>query len=226
MTISALIDKQDNFEIVRDQIAAILVAESASQQNLATIAGRVDLTPWQYDVYTERSNPWAKWLNTSDLPTDVTPIVNVWVDASQFPRDRGSPVGRSQGHDVTYNIDVYAYGLSEDNPAGGHLPGDAAAGEQIGHIVKLLRNILISGDYTYLDLRGVVSERWIQSLTFFQPSQDAQGVQNIRGARMTLVVKMVESSPQVTGDTLESIFTEVRRDGDGKVLFDVDISVT
>ena len=40
MTIQALIDKQDSFEIVRDKIGLILASESASQQALATAAAK------------------------------------------------------------------------------------------------------------------------------------------------------------------------------------------
>ena len=59
--ISELIDKQDNFEIVRDQIAAILVNEVASQMALATAEAK-DPEDWNLQIFTERSNPWEKWL--------------------------------------------------------------------------------------------------------------------------------------------------------------------
>lgn len=45
MTLQALIDKQDSVEIIRDQIAAILVQEIANQQALA-IADSKDPALW------------------------------------------------------------------------------------------------------------------------------------------------------------------------------------
>ena len=75
-----LIDKQDNFEVIRDQIAAVLVAETANQMQLATNAAK-DPQGWKLRVFTERSNPWEQWLNGA---TDKSPLVNVWYDNSNF----------------------------------------------------------------------------------------------------------------------------------------------
>jgi len=70
-----LIDKQDSFEIIRDQIAAILSTEVASQMALA-IAEAKEPNDWKMRIFIERSNPWEQWLNN---PTeDKSPIVNVW----------------------------------------------------------------------------------------------------------------------------------------------------
>ena len=60
--IAELIDKQDNSEIVRDQIAAILATEVANQQALATADGK-DPADYKLRIYTERSNPWEAFLN-------------------------------------------------------------------------------------------------------------------------------------------------------------------
>ena len=46
-----LIDKLDTFEIVRDEIAAILATEIASQEALA--AGEPDPTLWRLRVFLE-----------------------------------------------------------------------------------------------------------------------------------------------------------------------------
>ena len=71
--ISALIDKLDNYEIIRDRVALILKEEQASQQLLATEAGK-DPSLWGLRVFIERSNPW-EFMRTDNgrPPTDRTP---------------------------------------------------------------------------------------------------------------------------------------------------------
>ena len=56
-TLPSLIDKQDSFEIVRDQIAGILYENQLAQQALAVTAGK-DPALWELRVFTEATNPW------------------------------------------------------------------------------------------------------------------------------------------------------------------------
>lgn len=219
-TLTSLIDKQDNFEIVRDQIAGILVAEVENQMVLAQ-AGLQDPNLWKLDVYTERANPWDKWLNAPSNPADTVPIVNVWYDNGQFPENRGGTVN-VQGHNTTYNIDILGYGASKSDGATGHITGDKSASLEAQRGLRLVRNILMSALNVNLQLKGLVSKRWVQSITAFQPSQDTQAAQNILGIRMAFEVWMVETSPQFTPTDLEGIFTEITRDGDGKILLQAE----
>ncbi len=100
MTISTLIDKQDSFEIIRDQIAAILAIEVASQMQLATDGGE-NPDDWKLRIYTERSNPWEQLLNEQ---SDQSPIVNVWYDNSNFDPS-GSNIVERQKTEGVFNID-------------------------------------------------------------------------------------------------------------------------
>ena len=117
--LQGLIDKQDNVEIIRDQIGAILVAETLNQVALAPGAGK-DPDDWELRIFTERSNPWEQFL--SENPTS-TPIVNVWVDSTNYNRS-GSNVMQRQETVATYNVDVYGYCLSAGVPGGGHSRGE------------------------------------------------------------------------------------------------------
>jgi hypothetical protein len=218
-TLTELIDKQDNFEIVRDQIAGILETEQLNQQQLAIDGGK-DPDNWRLNVYLERSNPWEQWLRNNDVE-DTAPIVNVWVDNSSMPGNRGDTV-QTQGHDVTYNIDCYGYGVSKDDANGGHVAGDKVSALEAQRAIRLVRNILFASLNTYLQLRGLVTERKAQSFTFFQAAQDTQPTQNVQAARLSLVVKMIETSPEITGETLESIYTQVKRASDGKVVIEAE----
>lgn len=212
--IDTLIDKVDNSELIRDQIAAILVTESASQQALAVAASR-DPAPWKFRTFVERSDPWAEWMD--DAPADTSPIVSVRFDNSSFDGAASDVVQRQKAVGI-FNIDVYGYGVSADS-SGGHVPGDMVAAFECQRAMRLVRNILMAGTYTYLGFaRGaLVWKRWPQSITCFQPDKGEKAMQQVSGARLALEVHFSESSPQVTGVTLETLTATVKRASDGLV---------
>ncbi len=215
--IDILIDKQDSFEVVRDQLAAILVSEVANQMALAVTAGK-DPAEWDLRIFTERSNPWEQFLNNQ---TDQSPLVNVWYDNSNFD-PKASNVSERQKTEAVFNIDCYGYGRSADIPAGGHTPGDQDAAFEAQKALRLVRNILMSADYAYLGLRSFVWSRWPQSITVFQPQIDARQMQQIVGARFALRVIFNEFAPQITGETLELVSIDVKRTEDGQVVMEAD----
>lgn len=223
MAIQALIDKQDNSELVRDRIAAILLAETTSQQALALAAiPPKDPNLWKLRVFTERTNPWEEWIDlpeTAENPAFSAPIVNVSFDNANFDMRTGNVVERQKATGV-YNVDVYGYGVSTASGSG-HLAGDQAAAIECQRAVRLVRNILMSANYTYLGLaRGpsqYVWRRWIQSIQLFQPQLNEHPVQQIHGARIAFQVEYNEFSPQVTGQPIEAIFVEVERAETGEV---------
>lgn len=221
MTIDSLIDKQDNFEIVRDQIAAILVAETASQQSLATAAAK-DPDDWKLRVFTERSNPWEQFLNG---PTDKSPLVNIWYDNSSFD-PKASNVMERQKADGVFNIDCYGYGESANLVAGGHTPGDQEAAFEVQKAIRLIRNILMAAEYTYLGLRGLVWSRWPQTVTVFQPQMDGRAIQQVVGARLAFNVSFNEFAPQITEETLEFLSIDVKRTEDGEIVLEADYDYT
>lgn len=225
--IESLIDKQDSFEIIRDQIAGILVSESSSQQALASAAGK-DPDEWTIHVYTERSNPWENWLNAMTEPddeTDTSPIVCVWFDNASF--DKGSSnIMERQKAEAVINIDCYGLGLSADDPTGGHFAGDREANFEAQRAYRLVRNILMAANYTYLDLRGLVWSRWPQSATAFQPTLDGRTIQHVQAVRLALRVEFNEFAPQISGDTLEFVAIDVKRSADGLIYLEADYDYT
>ena len=219
--IAELIDKQDNSEIVRDQIAAILATEVANQQALATADGK-DPADYKLRIYIERSNPWEAFLNDQ---TDRSPIVNVWFDSSNFDKGASNIVER-QKTEATFNIDCIGFGMSEDVPGGGHKAGDKEAALEVQRAIRLVRNILMAAEYTYLGMQGVVWQRWPQSITSFQPQIDGRQIQQIVGARLAFNVVFNEFSPQVPAVTLELVSAEVSRSEDGEVIVNADYDYT
>lgn len=220
--IQSLIDKQDTFEIVRDQIAAILVTEIANQQVLATAAGK-DPDEWKLRVYVERSNPWEQFLNSP--VTDRSPLVNIWYDNSSFDPS-ASNVSERQKTEGIFNIDCYGYGISQGDGGTGHVPGDKEAAFEVQKALRLVRNILMASEYTYLGLRGTVWTRWPQSITVFQPQIDARNVQQIVGARLAFRVVFNEFSPQYEADELELLSVDVLRTEDGEIVLEADYDYT
>lgn len=219
MPITELINVRDNSEVIRDEIAAILTTETASQQSLATLAS-LDPDQWKLRVFLERSNPWSEFMESPDTSP---PIVNVSLDNISYDRSTSDPVQRQKATG-TYHIDCYGYGVSKDVSGGGHTPGDALAAYEAQRAVRLVRNILMAGVYTYLGshLRGTVWRRWVESVTFFQPSIDGQQVQQVVGARLALQVDFNEFSPQVQGQPIELISAQVMRSGTLEVFLRAD----
>lgn len=217
-----LIDKQDNFELIADEIAAIIKTEAAAQVALAASAGKPDPTLWDLRVYQDRSNRWEMF--PPDVDTE-TPVVNVWFDSTDYVANKSDPTGR-QWSSTTYNIDLYGYGVSSDNPAGGQLVGDAQAAQAVKRAIKLVRNILMSYKYTYLEQKGLVGSRWIESITYFQPQQDAENTAHVAGARIAFSVQFNEYSPQYAPEVLDLISARLKRADDNEIVIETDYDFT
>jgi hypothetical protein len=218
-----LIDKQDSFEIIRDAIAVILATETAGQQAAATAAGK-DPELWKFRVYTERANPWGQYI--AQPLVDKSPIVDVWFNTGTASRGKSS--GRQRQHfDGVFHIDCYGYGESADDPGGGHLPGDREAAYNSHRAARLVRNILMAGDYEWLGLRGLVGQRWVETITSFQPQQGERATQNILATRIALAASYNETTaPGDESNLLEYVSVGIKRASDGEVLATVDIDYT
>jgi hypothetical protein len=212
----SLIDKQDNVQIVRDQIAAILLAEVDRQMALATAAGR-DPDDWKLRIYLEASNPIEAFLNN---PTDTSPIVDVWYDSDTFNL-AASNLHERQMTEAIYNIDCYGYGVAEET-VDGHTPGDKAASFASADAAKLVRNILMAAENTWLLLRGVVGRRYVISRNAFQPERGTDSVQKILGTRLRLSVTFNEFSPQTEAVRLNYVAIDIHRAYDGRLTSEHD----
>jgi len=215
--IQTLIDKTDTVELVRDQIAAILAAEVASQKVLAAAADPAkDPRLWDLRVFVDRANPWADYIDAeSGELRDALPVVNVSLDSVRFDKGRGSVVDK-QGGAATFNVDVYGYGVSSANVSG-HLAGDARAKAESLRASRLVRNILMAAEYTYLGMQGLVGRRWIESITLFDIEAEGRTVAHVSAARISIEVELLETSPQVQGVALELISARVERSGTSEV---------
>lgn len=209
MTITALIDKEDTFEIVRNQIAAILAAETISQQALAVIAGE-EPEEWRFRVFIERSNAWQMIKPSTD---DKVPIVNVWWDSSTFEQ-AGSNTFERQKAIGTFNIDCYGFGFARTDGGTGHISGDKDAALNAQRAVRLVRNILMAAENRYLQLdTNFCWFRFPGAISSFQLTQDLNAAPQVNAIRFALDVKFSEFAPQFDLATLEVIHIDVSEDG-------------
>jgi len=208
-----LVDGQDNFEIIRDKIGALLATETVAQVALATAAEKPTPDDWKFYVYLERSNPWEAF---RDGEGDLTPIVNVWYDRGQYEEGR-SNLHTQQGVTSRFNVDIYAYAPAMETETG-HTPGDEGTAFLTHRIVRLVRNILMHDKYRWLDLRGTVEKRWLASQEVFQPSSGNQTVQNVLAARLAIDVEHPEIIDFEDPETLEIINVKFYRGEDDKLL--------
>lgn len=219
--ITSLIDKRDTAEIVRDKLAEILLTESDGQQALATLEGPpTDPLDWKLRVFIERTNPWEVFLNLPDTAENTErafPIVNVSRDNESFPQGRGNTVERQIASGVFF-LDVYGYAVAHGEGAG-HVPGDYAAAVECQRAMRLVRNILMAGAYTYLGMRGVVARRWPQSIQQLELPIEMRTAQQIAAMRLSLEVDFNEFAPQVEGPPLEVVSVTVKRAGSGEAYF-------
>jgi len=224
--VDSLIDKQDNSEIIRDQIAAILLYNSQEQEIFAAAAAQ-DPNLYKLQVFTEASDPYEKWLNIGDdndfsfSDIDSSPIVNVWYQSGSFDMSASNTVDR-QKCTGSFNVDVYGLGVSEADSGAGHISSDKAAALEAQRAMRLVRNILLASVNTYLLLRKTVWRRWPNSIEFFQPQLDQVSVQNIVAGRLSLGVEFNEFAPEITPVPLEEVGLVVKRAEDGSIYFEAD----
>jgi len=198
--IDVLIDKKDNVEIIGLKIADILATEVSNQMSLASNAGK-NQTQWKMRIFYERANPWEVFLNEQ---TDFSPIVNVTMENTNFIANQSDPV-KSQKAETIFNVDVYGFGVASVDGSG-HESGDKAAALKCLQGMRLVRNILMSANYTYLGMRGVVEQRFPNSIQLFQPQLDNLQMQHVHAGRLSLSVKYNEHAPQFTPTNLETVF--------------------
>ena len=147
-----------------------------------------------------------------------TPLVNVFFDQETFNGIQSNPV-EQQRADGVFTIDCLATKVHEKNADGTISRGDELAARDVQRVVRLVRNILMAGFYTYLNMRGVVSQRDIQSVTMFQPNINDRPAQHVIGCRVNVAVNYNEFSPQVEPVELDLVSLQCTRAEDGFLYF-------
>jgi hypothetical protein len=221
--VQSLIKKVDNLKIVRDQIAAILLANSLAQQDFARAEGE-NPDQWKLRVYVEQTDCRSEFTSRDegddDVVTDATPVVSVWFDEIAYDKKRSSQSERQQA-DATYYVDVYGCGVSQETSEGQAI-GSAIATEEVIRAYGLVRNILMSDVCINLGMPGVVGNRWPELFKMLGPSADDRDkpkVERVAVGRLTLSISFLEFSPQYEAQLLETIGGSVLRKETGEIYF-------
>jgi hypothetical protein len=219
-----LIDKKDNWEIARDEIAAILKKETLNQQQKATEAGK-DPDEWKFQVLIERTRPF-EFEKENDLEV---PRVVVSFESLSFSDNSG--VSLTQFARAVYNIDIFCSGTAVKKSAGS-TAADYLSTIALQRIMRLIRNIFYSvpadasvagEDYTYLNLRGVVGLCEITNMSVFSSKYDENG-RVISAGRISFEVSMREDALEGPYNNLELIQMLMNVNEQGIVELQIDVS--
>ncbi|GHU66647.1 hypothetical protein FACS189447_07950 [Spirochaetia bacterium] len=210
--INILLNNLDNVEIIRNQIAAILQIETENQLALAENAAIEDLRDFKIGVYVEKARPWE--LTGSTEATSPFPLINVLLNDVKQDMNPGSPVNEKK-YIATFFIDCYGCGNigSDGND-------DTLATIRAWKTARIVRNILNSGFYTYLGLRGTVRKREITEIKTGAPSNMPESALAITTCRVSFTVDYSEKSPQAGGEIFDGMMFKSLTES-GVILIDI-----
>lgn len=194
----------DNIEVIRGQIAALLVLDLENQYRLAVEAEDPNKKDYDVKVYTEKDNP-IQFVEQSANPF---PLVNVSLDSAR--QANSTSTVNKQSMKATFYVDVYATGNTDSD-------GDKGmkASLKAWKTARLVRRILRAETNTYLRLRGVVGG---VSLSFQsgEPA-DIQSAIRVKMVRITAEVDYTENVEITSGPGVEVISMTVK-DETGEVI--------
>ncbi len=206
--IQKLLNEKDNVEKIRDRIAFILKIELKNQYELAVKNGLKNAKDFDVRVLLENDRPWEFTENESDK--NPFPLVNVClVETKRAEGKAGSAIGGKK-YTASFSIDCYACGNYEQ---GGN--DDELSTVRAWTLARMVRNILMSGFYAYLGMRGVVLERDLSGIKTGSPNDIENSAIAVTIARLEFSVSFYENSPQGVGVDFEGIdFNLVSKTGE------------
>lgn len=174
-----------NFESVRDRIATILKEE---MDNQALLRGTPQAPPlpnipnadYTANFYTERFTPIGKEENN---------VITVDLDGGSL--DNQTAI--TQSFECKFNIDIWT-GAKATTTGEGYYNSAV----KLHRLAGLVRHILQSPYYDRLSFADGIIERRSVSQIQFAKVNDEQDATHTRMARITLTVRMIESSNQIT----------------------------
>lgn len=191
----------DNIEVIRDQIAALLVLDLQKQKELAEEASDPNSADYDVAVYVENNDP-LQYVDNETPESNPFPCVNVSLDS--VDGSGGTASVNKQTMTAQFFIDCYATGNTESTEDFG-----TKAALKAWKTARLVRRILRSEPNTYLRLRGVVGK-----VSFKFQAGEPNGSQSairVKMVRITLSVDYVEDveiSQGVIDWEIEGIITD------------------
>lgn len=198
----------DNIEIIRDQIAALLLLDFEKQFELAIEANDPNAADYDVDVFVENDDP-LQYTDDESEDSNPFPCVNVLLDSTDT--DRGSASVNKTAMTAQFFIDCYATGNTSSSADFG-----TKAALKAWKTARLVRRILRAESNTYLRLRGVVGK-----VSFKFQSGEPNNVQSairVKMVRITLNVEYVEDVA-VTDGVVDWDMAGIITDESGRVIF-------
>ncbi len=189
----------DNIEVIREQIAALLVLDLEEQYRLAKEAEDPNKKDYDVSVFMEKDNP-IQFVEKAENPF---PLVNVSLESAEQAGSTAT-VNR-QSMTATFYVDVYATGNTDSLEDKG-----MKASMKAWKTARLVRRILRAETNTYLRLRGIVGS---VSLSFQsgEPA-DVQSAIRVKMVRVTAKVDYTENVEITSGPGIEVISMTVKDD--------------
>jgi hypothetical protein len=201
--IHEIIDTPDRAEILRDQVAAILSLELQNQYTMAQEAGLPDAKEFNISVFVENGRPYE---SSGEKP--LMRFVNVLLPKIAVPAS--NPRTGAQKEQAAFFIDCAACGNDS-----GNFRDDKSAAIRAWKLTRVVRRILMSDEYAYLGLRGIVGSRIITSMeagTPEKPELERESALAYMLVRITLDVQFLERYIGAEGVPLELISFEIEPD--------------
>lgn len=198
----------DNIEVIRDQIAALLLLDFEKQFELAIEANDPNAADYDVDVFVESDDP-LQYTDDESEDSNPFPCVNVSLDSSDG--DGGTASVNKQAMTAQFFIDCYAAGNTSSTADFG-----TKASLKAWKTARLVRRILRAESNTYLRLRGVVGK-----VSFKFQSGEPNSVQSairVKMVRITLSVEYVEDVA-VTDGVVDWDTAGIITDESGRVIF-------
>lgn len=202
---------KDNIEVIRDQIAALLVVDFRRQAELAAASGATDSGDYNVAVYVESDDP-LQYVDEDTPGANPFPCVNVILDSSDA--DKGTASVNKQAFTAKLYVDCYAEGNAAED---GEFSFKAA--QRAWKTARLVRRILRAEANTYLRLRGIVG-RVAWSFQAGEPSNTRSAIK-VKMVRATLTIDYVENVAITEGE-LDWDIVGIVADENGRVHFGGD----
>lgn len=221
--ITQLINKQDSFEIIRDQIAAILEIEKENQKVLAGPSA----DDYDFKVYIEKFHPWELLIDSNGDLIGDTKLANVFFDTTSQNSSQTSQASQTHVYDGIINIDCYGAKITEEISEGTHNAGDELTARESQRVARLARNILAYNEYyPKLALSGIVNNFTIKQLNSLQPNIQDRPSSNIMVTRIMLQINYNEFNFATVPATLGLLTSKCTRAEDGSLYFQTDFDYT
>lgn len=207
--IDILIDKKDNFELVKYKIASILKSEIENQKILAKEKSNL----YDIKVFVDKSNPLSIYSEAQyQNEKGQLPVINVIFDSDDLTLEGSANVGRQKVRGTFY-IDCYAFKNKEINKE-----ADEEASREADRIGTIARNILMHDSYRVLSMNKVVVRRYITKRE--KMINQNNSAETVAVMRLILEVLYLEEDLHNQAFTLEEIFGKCILAETSEVLFE------